>query len=120
MIRQIMRQYMGYRRSIRGLEIARGKLHLLEEKIDEVKANNYHELTRAHEAIDLLKYCQLMLGAVIARKGMRGFYNLVDYPPKLDPELRSKYVVLSQENQEQKVTLESIEQDMEMRDAAGI
>jgi len=120
MIRQIMRQYMGYRRSIQGLVIALEKLHLLEEKVDEVKANNYHELTRAQEAIQLLKYCQLMVRAVIERKGMRGFYNLVDYPPKLDPELRSKYVVLSHENQEQKVTFELIEEDKGVGDAAGI
>ena len=52
---------------------------------------------------------RLMIHSVINRKGMRGFYNLVDYPPKLDPEIRDKYVVLSQKNQEMKVTFEPIE-----------
>ena len=50
-----------------------------------------------------------MIHAVINRKGMRGFYNLVDYPPKLDPDLRDKYVVLCRENQELKVLFEPVE-----------
>ena len=52
------------------------------------------------------------------RKGMRGFYNLVDYPPKLDPDLRDKYVVLSQENQELKVSFEPVEPGEEVPRAA--
>ena len=118
LIRQTMRQYMGYKRSLRGLEIALDKIKILEGRINEIKADNHHELTRAHEAIHLLIYCQLMVRAVIKRKGMRGFYSLVDYPPKLDPELRSKYVVLSQENHMPKVTFEPIVVDEEVRDAA--
>jgi hypothetical protein len=60
-----------------------------------------------------------MIRSVIERKGMRGFYNLVDYPPKLDPELRGKYVALSQVNQAQRVTFELIEpKDKEVNDAA--
>lgn len=118
LIRQTMRQYMGYKRSLQGLEIALDKIKLLEGRTNEIKADNHHELTRAHEAIHLLIYCQLMVRAVIERKGMRGFYSLVDYPPKLDPELRSKYVVLSQENHMPKVTFEPIGVDKEVRNAA--
>ena len=118
LIRQTMRQYMGYKRSLQGLEIALDKIKLLEGRTNEIKADNHHELTRAHEAIHLLIYCQLMVRAVIERKGMRGFYSLVDYPPQLDPELRSKYVVLSQENHMPKVTFEPIGVDKEVRNAA--
>lgn len=117
LIRQIMEHYMGRKRSLTGLDIALKKCKLLEDRINEIKANNHHELTRAHEAIHLLKYCQLMIRAVIERKGMRGFYTLVDYPPKLDPELRDKYVVLSQEDGKEKVTLESIEDSGEVQNA---
>ncbi|MFH1489869.1 MAG: FAD-binding protein, partial [Pseudomonadota bacterium] len=111
LIRQIMMHYMGHKRSLTGLQIALQKLALVEENVGKIKAENLHELTRANEAVHLLQYCRLMIHAVINRKGMRGFYSLVDYPPKLDPELRDKYVVLSRENREMKVTFEPIEPD---------
>jgi succinate dehydrogenase/fumarate reductase flavoprotein subunit len=121
MIRQIMEHYMGHKRSLTGLNIALEKFKLLEDAKDEIKATNHHELTRAQEAIHLLQYCRLMIRSVCERKGMRGFYNLVDYPPKLDPELRDKYVVLSRLDGEQRVTFESIEQQkMEVHYAAKI
>jgi succinate dehydrogenase/fumarate reductase flavoprotein subunit len=109
MIRQTMKQYMDYRRSREGLAIALKRLRLLEGKTDELRARNLHELTRAHEALHLLKYCQLMVRAVIERKGMRGFYIVTDYSPTLDPELKSKYVVLWKENGTEKVTFEPME-----------
>ena len=118
-IRQIMEHYMGHKRSLTGLNIALDKFKLVEKSVKEIRAENLHELTRANEAVHLLRYCQLMIHSVIHRKGMRGFYNLVDYPPKLDPELRDKYVVLCQENQELKVTFEPIEpEDKEVPHAA--
>jgi len=112
-IRQIMQHYMGHKRSLTGLNIALDKFRLVEENVQEIGAVNLHELTRANEALHLLRYCRLMIHSVIHRKGMRGFYNLVDYPPKLDPELRDKYVVLSQEKQALKVTFEPIEPENE-------
>jgi len=119
MIRQVMEHYMGHKRSLTGLNIALEKFGLLEAAKEEIGAHDYHELTRAHEAIQLFTYCRLMIRSVIERKGMRGFYNLVDYPPKLDPELRDKYVALSQVNQAQRVTFELIEpKDKEVNDAA--
>lgn len=118
LIRQIMLHYMGHQRSLKGLHIALEKLQLLESKQTEIKADNFHEVTRAVEAMHLLKYCQLMIRAVIGRKGMRGFYSLVDYPPKLDPELRDKYVVLYQKDGEQRVSFEPIEGVKEVDNAA--
>jgi adenylylsulfate reductase subunit A len=118
LIRQIMGHYMGHQRSLKGLTIALEKLQLLEGKQTEIKADNLHEVTRAVEAMHLLKYCQLMIRAVIERKGMRGFYMMVDYPPKLDPELRDKYVVLYQQNGQPKVTFEPIEEEREAQHAA--
>jgi succinate dehydrogenase/fumarate reductase flavoprotein subunit len=119
MIRQIMEHYMGHKRSLTGLNIALEKFQMLEEAKEKIKAADYHEMTRAQETIHLLKYCQLMIRSVIERKGMRGFYNLVDYPPKLDSELRDKYVVLSKVGGEQTVTFEPQEQtNKEAHDAA--
>jgi succinate dehydrogenase/fumarate reductase flavoprotein subunit len=118
LIRQIMRHYMGHQRSLKGLNIALENLQLLESKQTEIRADNFHEVTRAVETMHLLKYCQLMIRAVIERKGMRGFYSLVDYPPKLDPELRDKYVVLYQTDGEQRVSFEPIEGVKEVDNAA--
>jgi succinate dehydrogenase/fumarate reductase flavoprotein subunit len=119
MIRQIMEHYMGHKRSLTGLNIALEKFDLLEEIKEKITAADYHEMTRVQEAIHLLKYCQLMIRSVMERKGMRGFYNLVDYPPKLDPELRDKYVVLSNVGGEQKVTFEPLSlKKEEVHDAA--
>jgi succinate dehydrogenase/fumarate reductase flavoprotein subunit len=119
MIRQIMEHYMGHKRSLTGLNIALEKFEILEKAKEKIKAVDYHEMTRAQEAIHLLKYCRLMIRSVIERKGMRGFYNLVDYPPKLDPELRDKYVVLSQVGGEQTVTFElQTQADKEVQDAS--
>jgi len=119
MIRQIMEHYMGHKRSLTGLNIALEKFDLLEEAKEKIKAVDYHEMTRAQEAIHLLKYCQLMIRSVIERKGMRGFYNLVDYPPKLDLELRDSYVVLSNVGGDIKVTFEPLSpKKEEVHDAA--
>jgi succinate dehydrogenase/fumarate reductase flavoprotein subunit len=118
LIRQVMEHYVGHRRSLKGLNIALDKLALIETEARKLKADSTHELTRAVEALHLLKYCQLMIRSVIERKGMRGFYSLADYPPKLDPELRDKYVALFQEDGEQKVSFEPMEEAQEMNHAA--
>ena len=118
LIRQVMEHYMGHRRSLKGLNIALDRLALIESEAGELRAGSAHELTRAVEALHLLKYCQLMIRSVIERKGMRGFYHLADYPPKLDPELRDKYVVLFQEDGAQRVSFEPMEEEQEVDNAA--
>ena len=118
LLRQVMEHYMGHRRSLKGLNIALDKLALIESEAGKIKPVGTHELTRAVEALHLLKYCQLMIRSVIERKGMRGFYSLADYPPKLDPELRDQYVVLFQENGEQRVSFEAMEEEQELNHAA--
>lgn len=117
-IRQVMEHYMGHKRSLKGLHIALEKLALIQSEAGKLKAENPHELTRGVEALHLLEYCRLMVRSVIERKGMRGFYSLAGYPPKLDPELRDKYVVLFQEDGEQKISFEPMEEKQEMNHAA--
>jgi succinate dehydrogenase/fumarate reductase flavoprotein subunit len=96
-IRQVMEYYMGNKRSVKGMNMALSSLEVLEKHTDEIKASNDHELMQANEVKHLLKYCQLMIRAVLMRKGMKGFYTVVDYPPKMDKDLRTKYVLLWQE-----------------------
>ena len=97
-IRQVMAYYMGNKRSVKGMNMALRSLELLEKHVHELKAGNNHELMQAHETRHLLTYCQMMIRAVLMRKGMKGFYTVVDYPPKMDKDLRTKYVLLWQEN----------------------
>jgi succinate dehydrogenase/fumarate reductase flavoprotein subunit len=77
--------------------MALSSLEVLEKHTDEIKASNDHELMQANEVKHLLKYCQLMIRAVLMRKGMKGFYTVVDHPPQMDKDLRTKYVLLWQE-----------------------
>ena len=108
-IRQVMEYYMGNKRSVKGMNMALSSLEVLEKHTDEIKASNDHELMQANEVKHLLKYCQLMIRAVLMRKGMKGFYTVVDHPPQMDKDLRTKYVLLWQEEGVPIMTYEPIE-----------
>ncbi|MBI2851197.1 MAG: FAD-binding protein [Chloroflexi bacterium] len=108
LIRQVMKSYMGYNRSVKGLETALERLTQLEDLASEIRADNLHEVLRANEAVHLLKYCQLMVKAVMERKGARGFYRITDYA-RTDIELRAKHIALFQENGKQKVSYEPLD-----------
>jgi len=109
MIRQVMHYYMGFVRRQVGMEIALRKLRFIEEHIDEIKANNYHELMRAHESKVLLKLSQLIVRAVMARKESgRAAYRRSDYAD-LDKIYDNKRLVQWQEDGEPKMSFEPIE-----------
>jgi succinate dehydrogenase/fumarate reductase flavoprotein subunit len=107
-VRQIMEYYMGHKRSVKGLGKALEGLEILEAYIDDIRACNYHELMQVYEVRHLMKYCRLMIRSVLMRKGMKGFYTVSDYPPEMDRELRTKYVVQWQENGEAMIAYENI------------
>ncbi len=107
-VRLIMEYYMGHKRSVKGLNKALEGLEILEGHIDEIRACNYHELMQVYEVRHLVKYCQLMIRSVLTRKGMKGFYTVSDYAPKMDRELRTKYVVQWQENEDPMMAYEDI------------
>ena len=107
-IRLVMEYYMGHKRSVKGMNIALERLRVLESYTNELRARNWHELMQVQEVKHLLKYCGLMIRAVLMRKGMKGFYTVVDYPPKMDKDLRTKYVVLWQEDGVEKMAYEQI------------
>jgi succinate dehydrogenase/fumarate reductase flavoprotein subunit len=108
-IRQVMEYYMGHRRSVKGLNMALESLERLREHAGEIRATDIHSLMQTHEAKHLLKYSQLMVRSVIMRKGMKGFYTVVDYPPKMDRDLRTRYVIQWQEQGVPKAEYEMIE-----------
>ena len=84
-IRQVMTYYMGYVRNAKGMETALDRLKWIESFKDRIMASNRHELMRAHEAVDLLKCCQLSTRATQERKESgRSIYQRSDFP-KPDP-----------------------------------
>ncbi|MFC2019875.1 FAD-binding protein [Chloroflexota bacterium] len=104
-VRQVMRYYVGTVRSKQSMERALEKLKVLEGYAGEIKAKNYHELLRTHEAIHLVRYCQLATRAALERKESgRDVYRRIDYPEQL-PEWNGKQVVIWQEKGEQKVSV---------------
>lgn len=107
-VRQVMQYYMGYTRNQKGIETALSKLNKIELHLDEIKANNYHEVMRANEARHLLKHCQLTTRAVMERKESgRSVYRRSDYP-NLDKSLNKRLVVW-QENGVPQISFEPLE-----------
>lgn len=92
-IRQVMNYYMGFARNEKGMDLALAKLALIESAQDTIMAANLHELLRAHEAMHLLRTCQLTTLATRERRETgRSVYRRTDYPD-MDPAL-NKLLVL--------------------------
>lgn len=84
-VRQVMNYYMGFVRNGKGMDVALAKLALIESVRDTVMAANLHELLRAHEAMHLLRTCQLTTLATRERRETgRSVYRRTDYP-NMDP-----------------------------------
>lgn len=96
-VRQVMNYYMGYVRNEKGMDTALDKLALIEAERDSVMAANLHELLRAHEAMHLLRTCQLTTLATRERRETgRSVYRRTDYPD-MDPAL-NKLLVLEKKD----------------------
>lgn len=107
-IRQVMNYYMGYVRSRQGMELALKKLKKIEDYVGEIRADNYHELLRANEAMHLIRYCQLTVRSALERKESgRGCYKRTDYP-HVDPSWENKEVVQWQEHGEPKIIVQTV------------
>lgn len=108
-IRLVMNFYMGFIRNEQGMETALHRLKLIERYVNDIKADNYHELMRANETRHLVRYCQLLVRATLERKESgRCFYKRSDYLD-LDETWSNKHVILWQENGEPQVSAETIE-----------
>jgi succinate dehydrogenase/fumarate reductase flavoprotein subunit len=80
-IRQVMNYYMGYRRNQQGMELALQKLDLIEGYEEHLHADDYRQLMKANESVELLKMCKLTTRASIERKESgRAYYRRTDYP----------------------------------------
>ena len=92
--RNVMNYYMGFRRSMAGMERALEKIRFLSSQIPRLQATNYRELMRCHESKDILAVSELAILATMERKESgRCVYKLRDYPD-LNPEMAKPLLVL--------------------------
>ncbi len=96
--RNVMNYYMGFRRSMAGMERALEKIRFLSGKASLLQAGNYRELMRCHESRDILAVCELAILATMERKETgRCVYKLRDYP-ELNPEMARPLLLARGEN----------------------
>ncbi|MBN1106198.1 MAG: FAD-binding protein, partial [Deltaproteobacteria bacterium] len=81
-IRKIMAEHIGTLRTEGGIQRGLEKLHSLERHLDEIKANDLHELMRTHETRSLLQVGKMMGHAALFRTESRNkpYHHRLDYP----------------------------------------
>jgi adenylylsulfate reductase subunit A len=81
-IRKIMAEHVGALRTEGGIRRGLEKLRNLERHLDEIKANDLHELMRAHETRSLLQVGKMMGNAALFRTESRNkpYHHRLDYP----------------------------------------
>lgn len=81
-VRKIMAENVGPLRTARSLETARSKLGRLEAGLDELRADNWHELMRAHETRSILEVGKIMAASALYRTESRNrpYHYRIDYP----------------------------------------
>lgn len=85
--RNVMNYYMGFRRSMAGMERALEKIRYLKTQIPRLHAASWRELMRCHEAQDILNICELAIQATMERKESgRCVYRVREFPD-LNPEM---------------------------------
>lgn len=96
--RNVMNYYMGFRRSMAGMERALEKIRFLSSKIPLLEAGSLRELMRCHESRDILAVCELAIQATMERKESgRCVYRLQDYP-NLNPDMAKPLLLMRGED----------------------
>ena len=85
-IRQVVDYYLGFKRTWKGLECALNSLSVLKENVSRLGAQTLREFMRVREAMELFKFVNIYVQAVMQRKESgRAQYMIAEYP-KLDPK----------------------------------
>jgi len=81
-IRKIMAEHVGAMRAETGLKVGMEKLERLEGYLDDMQADNFHELMRTHETRSLLQVGKIMATAALFRTESRNkpYHHRLDYP----------------------------------------
>ena len=81
-VRKIMAEHVGPQRSENGLKIGLEKLGRIEEYLDEITADDLHELMRTHETRSILSVGKVMATAALFRTESRNkpYHHRLDFP----------------------------------------
>jgi adenylylsulfate reductase subunit A len=90
---------MGLRRNQKGMELALEKLNFIGTYAPRIKAQNYHELLRTHEALFMHKACILTTLTCLQRKESgRAIYKRSDFPD-LNVDMNKPIVIWQEDGQ---------------------
>ncbi|MGN6718663.1 MAG: FAD-binding protein [Candidatus Binatia bacterium] len=97
-VRQIVTDYIGYQRTGEKLRKAIEELKALTAHDSLLRAHDYHELRRAHEARNIREVAEMVATAALERRESRGSYShfRADFPHRDDANWR-KMVVLKKQ-----------------------
>jgi adenylylsulfate reductase subunit A len=94
-VRRIVTDYVGYQRTEDKLRTALAELQALAATEPLLRAHDYHELMRAHEARNIREVAEMVATAALERRESRGSYShfRADFPERDDANWR-KMIVL--------------------------
>jgi len=81
-IRKVMYEHVGATRTAEGLKMGLKKLQRLDEYVEHLKAQDYHELMRVYEARSLLEIAKVMAQTALYREESRNkpYHYRLDFP----------------------------------------
>jgi len=111
-VREIVTDYIGYRRTEDKLRKAVNDLKELAKTESALLAHDYHELMRAHEARNIREVAEMVATAALERRESRGSYShfRTDFPYRDDANWR-KIIVLKKRDTGYKIDYRSIGRD---------
>ncbi|WP_297825236.1 FAD-binding protein [uncultured Desulfovibrio sp.] len=96
--RNVMNYYMGFRRSVAGMERALEKIRFLSGQARRLHAVSLRELMRCHESRDILTVCELAIQATLERKESgRCVYRVREFP-ELNPEMAKPLLLIREKD----------------------
>ena len=95
-----MYEHVGATRTAEGLEAGLAKLKKIEESINVLKAEDYHELMRVYEAKSILEVGKIMAQAALYREESRNkpYHHRLDFPDTDDEHWCGLVVVKGDES----------------------
>jgi succinate dehydrogenase/fumarate reductase flavoprotein subunit len=97
-VRQVVTDYVGYQRTEKKLRRAIEELKALAAQDSLLRARDYHELMRAHEARNIREVAEMVATAALERRESRGSYShfRADFPHRDDAHWRKMIVLRKQ------------------------
>ncbi len=95
-----MYEHVGVTRTAEGLKVGLDKLRKVEEYVNLLRAEDYHELMRVYEAKSILEVGKIMAQAALYREESRNkpYHHRLDFPNTDDEHWCGLVVVKGDEN----------------------